>query len=532
MSRTTLSLLTAGILAALAFGIMAVRHQVLGREIQLPVGPGTYKVTLLIRGKSLGSAKLQMLCPLDFKQQHIFREELHSAEMIDKPAEGHNHDRRQIMWWQKTPTAKVSLEARYEFFCSVDTKPATAPMLKLGRQLYEAPHPGECVQPDANIDPHDPAIADLAKELTSGHERPLEQVRALYQFVNKQIASEPAVGSISGSAVECLKAGHGDAAAKSRLLAALCRSRGIPARLVQGLALGRQTLHTWNEVWVGDHWMPLCAFYGYCGRVPATYLIFGFGDTSPVRGHNVRDLDFACLVEHKLAPTAETSEGGWLQRAFRLISLEAPPPGEEKLVEFLLLLPVAALIICICRNLIGMSCFGTFAPALIGLAFREWESLPGILVFVSIILIGWGLRHVLDRFHLLQVPRTSFLLSMVVVVLLATIVAANIEELAFTRYFSLFPMVILTGMIERFWTLETEDSTTSSFKTLVSTMVMAALISILCSRRFVVHHLMQYPETLGLVMALQLVLGRYTGYRLSELFRFRDFAEPPALGSA
>jgi hypothetical protein len=39
---------------------------------------------------------------------------------------------------------------------------------------------------------------------------------------------------------------------------------------------------------------------------------------------------------------------------------------------------------------------------------------------------------------------------------------------------------------------------------------------------------MHYPETLGLVIALQLVIGRYTGYRLSELFRFRDFTDPPA----
>jgi hypothetical protein len=529
MSRTTLSLLTAGILATLSLGIMAVRHQVMGQEIHQPAGPGTYKVTLLVRGKSLGNAKVQMLCPLDFKQQHAFREEFVSAELMQKPVEGHSHDRRQVTWWQKTQAAKVPLEARYEFYCSVDMKPPTAPMTKLGRQLYEAPHPGEDVQADANIDPHDPAVAELAKELTDGHDRPVEQVRELYQFVNKQVASEPAVGNVSASAVECLKAGHGDAAAKSRLLAALCRSRGIPARLVVGVALGKQqTVHTWVEAWLGDHWMPMCPFHGYCGRVPATYLVFGFGDVSLVRGHNIRDFDYACLVEHKQVADSG-SEGGWLQKGFRMVSLEAPPPGEEKLVEFLLLLPVAALIICICRNLIGMSCFGTFAPALIGLAFREWESLPGILVFVSIILIGWGLRHVLDRYHLLQVPRTSFLLSMVVIVLLATIVTANIEELAFTRYFSLFPMVILTGMIERFWTLETEDSTTSSFKTLVSTMLMAAVISVVCSRHLVVNHLMHYPETLGVVMALQLVLGRYTGYRLSELFRFRDFAEPPVV---
>ncbi len=110
--------------------------------------------------------------------------------------------------------------------------------------------------------------------------------------------------------------------------------------------------------------------------------------------------------------------------------------------------------------------------------------------------------------------------------LLLTILAANVQELAFTRYFSLFPMVILTGMIERFWTLESEDGALSSFKTLLSTMAIAAIITVVISRHFVVVQLTRYPETLGLVMALQLIIGRYTGYRLSELFRFRDFAEP------
>ena len=102
---------------------------------------------------------------------------------------------------------------------------------------------------------------------------------------------------------------------------------------------------------------------------------------------------------------------------------------------------------------------------------------------------------------------------------------ANLQELAFTRYFSLFPMVILTGMIERFWTLETEDSAASSFKTLLQTIAIAALISVTVSRHFILNQLVRYPETLGLVMAAQLLLGRYTGYRLSELFRFRDFAQ-------
>jgi hypothetical protein len=38
----------------------------------------------------------------------------------------------------------------------------------------------------------------------------------------------------------------------------------------------------------------------------------------------------------------------------------------------------------------------------------------------------------------------------------------------------------------------------------------------------------RFPETLGVVIAAQLLLGRYTGYRLTELYRFQDVIEFPA----
>ena len=54
-------------------------------------------------------------------------------------------------------------------------------------------------------------------------------------------------------------------------------------------------------------------------------------------------------------------------------------------------------------------------------------------------------------------------------------------------------------------------------------MVMAWTISFILSQQAIVRHMFHYPETIGLIIATQLVLGRYTGYRLTELYRFRDF---------
>ena len=248
-------------------------------------------------------------------------------------------------------------------------------------------------------------------------------------------------------------------------------------------------------------------------------------------GWHVRDLDYAFVVEPTAQAARASDEASTLRAFFARVSLHSLPPAEGRLVEFLLLLPVAALIICVFRNLIGLESFGTFAPALIGLAFRELASLPGILVFLSIVLVGWLMRRVMDRYHLLQVPRTAFMLSLVVVMLIALIVAANYRDVAATRYISLFPLVILTGMIERFWTLETEDGAWCSFKTLVATLVIAATISLVVGIPVLVRHLVNYPETIGLVMACQLLIGRYTGYRLLELYRFRDFLRQPEVNA-
>jgi hypothetical protein len=88
-------------------------------------------------------------------------------------------------------------------------------------------------------------------------------------------------------------------------------------------------------------------------------------------------------------------------------------------------------------------------------------------------------------------------------------------------------MVILTGMVERFWTLEAEDGTASSFRTLLHTLVISATVALVLSLDAVVRHLFRYPEALGLVMAAQLLIGRYTGYRLTELWRFREFVTRP-----
>jgi len=531
MSRTTLCVLTALGLAVASLSVMAARQRVLGDEVKVPTGPGTWKVTLLVTGKGGPDLKLWTATPLDFGKQHVLTESCRSDELLDKQPDARHPARRQVVWTPRAGMPDGPFRARYEFYCSTGVSRPSAPMTELAQTLYAPPAKGQYLQREPGITSDHASIAALARRLTSGIDRPEDQAEALYRYVSREVANEPATAGPPLSAEDCLKHESGDAAAKSRLLLALLRNRGVPGRMVTGLTLARQSKqapHTWVEAWVRDQWLPICPFYQHFGWVPRTYLVFGFGNAPIVRGKNVRNVDHAFLVERLSLEAADPArDASWPRRLLLLLSIHTLPPAEQRLVEFLLLLPLAALVVCIFRNLIGLMSFGTFAPALLGMAFRELHALPGILVFATIVLAGWILRRLLDRYHLLQVPRMAVMLSLVVLLLIAAIVVASHQSLPPTQYISLFPMVILVGMIERFWTLETEDGASSSFRTLLSTMAIVAVIALALSLRAVVSHMTHFPETLGLILAAQLLIGRYTGYRLSELYRFRDFLDAP-----
>src|SRR5207244_11466002 len=122
--------------------------------------------------------------------------------------------------------------------------------------------------------------------------------------------NEPQLGT--HTALPSLPNGRGNSGGKSRLFVALCRNRGVPARLVSGLVLHgdqEQGLHHWAEAWAGDQWLPACPTYGHfgTGQFPKNYLVLQIGDEDLVRGNGVSS-QFGFLVKAGAAPTVSEEE--------------------------------------------------------------------------------------------------------------------------------------------------------------------------------------------------------------------------------
>lgn len=535
MARTWLSMAVAVVLAGASLALFVGRHYVEGADHGIMPGASTWKVTLMASGKlTANEMSVTTLLPPDFRHQHIFDEHFQSKDLMT-PRSRRDTTRAEAVWRRADPMVAPPFRITYSFRCVLGIRKPTAAMTHLTRQLDAPPEEGAELKPTPRIESDHADIFAMARQLSGDEPSEVDQVQAYFRFVDR-LDNEPSLG-LAVSALTCLRNESGDSGGKSRLLAALCRNRGIPARILGGLVLAgdqEQGVHHWVEAWVNNRWLPMCPTFHHFDtrKFPHNYFVMHIGDEEIVRRKGA-PVQYGFVVESARSSSMPDDENATtFQRLWHTLSFTGLRPAEQHLIKFLLLLPLASLIVSVWRIMIGIPTFGTFGPALLGLAFLDPQALRwGLVIFVAIVLVGWVMRHVIERFHLLLVPRMAILLSLIVLLLIVMVSFASHHGLAVTQFVALFPLVILTHLVERFWTVEAEDGTAASFKTLLGTVIVVVSVSLLLRADAVTTWMFHHPETLGMVLAAQFLLGRYTGYRLSELYRFQDLMhEPPMPG--
>jgi hypothetical protein len=191
----------------------------------------------------------------------------------------------------------------------------------------------------------------------------------------------------------------------------------------------------------------------------------------------------------------------------------------------ILLIPLGALVLSLARNIIGIPTFGIFTPILLSLFFKETSFGFGMLFFTVVVTIGIFERYVLDKFYLLAVPRLSIILTLIIMLMLGySFYNADITSIS-QKHLSFFPIVIVTLIIERLSIMITEEGLLNTFKTLLGTLVIVILVYSLYFISTLEIFLFTNPELLISIIGLQILVGKYKGYRLSEFIRFRDLVK-------
>jgi hypothetical protein len=325
-----------------------------------------------------------------------------------------------------------------------------------------------------------------------------------------------------------LKRGN-TAAERAQLATMFLAAAQIPARVAHGVMLrseaGAVEADPLLEVHDGVQWLyfnPQTLEQG----LPQDFLIWWRGDQRIADLEGGSGLDVSLAVQQNLLDSIIVAErraeqAGSHSMDFSLFSL---PINTQAVYSVLLMIPVGALVIMLLRNFVGVKTFGTFMPVLVALAFRETRLIWGVLLFAVIVSLGLLIRFYLEKLRLLLVPRLTCVLTVVVLLMAGISVLSQKLDLQPGLSIALFPMVIISMTIERMSIVWEERGASEALQEGVGSLVVAAVAYIVMGMAWLEHLIFVFPELLLLVIALTLLAGRYTGYRLLELRRFRAFA--------
>ncbi len=319
-----------------------------------------------------------------------------------------------------------------------------------------------------------------------------------------------------------LARGHG----REEALLLLLQAANLPARRVEGLPLSesiQNQLLTWIESWNGRSWEIILPEKGEVISAPTAFLPLSVGGVPALRVYAGESKEIQWILSRQVVSRWNLH---WerIRRSSRFLdqwSLFQLPPEFQRTFRILLLVPIGTLIIGFLRNMIGFPTFGVFMPVLMALAFRSTGLAYGLGIFAGILLVGYAVRLGLEKLRLLLVPRMSVILTLVIVCFTFLALAGNKLGLWEFMAVGLLPFVILTMVIERFFVLVEEAGIREGLRTAAGSAAVSIIAYGIISWEPLQLTFFVYPELLAGVAAVQILLGRYTGYRLSELFRFR-----------
>ena len=300
----------------------------------------------------------------------------------------------------------------------------------------------------------------------------------------------------------------------------------IPARMVHGLHMteqyGKSSPATWLEIHVDDKWTGIDPVTRQTGKL-VNYLVLWKGTDRMINLTGGENLNVAINIKQSGMESiiAASTREKTVHPDFWRYSLLNLPLDTQRVYSILLTVPIGVFLLVLLRNIIGVKTFGTFMPILIAISFRETQLVAGLVLFTLLISIGLAIRFYLEKLKLLLVPRLASVLIIVILLMLFMSILGHNLGLESGLSVALFPMVIITMTIERMSIVWEERGAGEAINQGIGSLATAAIAFLVMSMDQVEHLVTIFPEVLFILLSITMLLGRYSGYRLLELHRFK-----------
>lgn len=301
---------------------------------------------------------------------------------------------------------------------------------------------------------------------------------------------------------------------------------GVPNRSVRGIKLEEDkksyTPDYMLEAYVDGVWKLYDITTGRKGK-PENFVLYQRGGVSliDVEGGENSAIQFSVMksISSTSQLAAKRAKLANKEKSFSM-SVFNLPVMEQNTIKWLTIFPLAILVIVLMRNVVGIQTMGTFTPMLLSMALVKTGFLPGLLCFTVIITLGLLIRALMSKFNLLLVPRISAVVIFVILIMQAlTVLGYRFSvDIALSAVF--FPIIIMAWIIERASITWEEDGPANAGREVFYSLVVSVITYFIISNGYIRHIMYVFNELNIVILFAVMLLGTYTGYRLTELKRF------------
>jgi len=190
-------------------------------------------------------------------------------------------------------------------------------------------------------------------------------------------------------------------------------------------------------------------------------------------------------------------------------------------VTLILMLPIIATIFAFLKQVIGITTFGLYTPSIVALSFLALGWATGVLFLLFILIMGYLTRSAMKRWRLLYIPKVAIVLTVVSIMLLILVSVGTAAGLTFSRD-TIFILLIMSTLSESFLNLKNEEGWWGAVFGIGETVLGALLCISIVQSQTLQATILAFPELLLGTFLVNIFLGRWTGLRLVEYFRFRE----------
>ena len=287
---------------------------------------------------------------------------------------------------------------------------------------------------------------------------------------------------------------------------------GFKTRSIVGYDLNEEVPKQifWSEILINKVWMPFCVEKGYFAEIPSSFLKLCYVDQLQHNKIPVLPVDLKIkiskekLIHPDIIAQLENKPMNWV--FFNRLFDEQNLPS--KILRIILLTPLAAMIIGIIRNAIGVSTFGLFLPMLLAMSFLTTGFFAGAIMFLIIIALISIVHYPLEKFELLNLPKLAIVLTFVEMLFLAIVVLGSKFDMEYIIHISLFPVVIITFSSERFTKVATEKNYKTAFILTFKTLMVAGATFLVFNSLIIELVFQVFPELILMILGVNLILGK------------------------